>query len=221
MSLFESRWAAIANFCKLPPKIAEDTGRHLALLYGAQQRSYHGKGHVESMLRRIELLKGHFANAYEAELAAYFHDAILTPGAYDNEERSMFFMMQAMQYSSLTPNTFSHSARMILATKTHTRTHDAEVDLFIDIDKEVLGLPWSDYLAYAQGIWREYSPRVGNGVYREKRVEKFINPTLAAESVFLTPHFDHLNQRAHDNLLREKALLEGPLPLRQALEIRR
>ena len=76
----------------------------------------------------------------------------------------------------------------------------------------ILGQPWPIYETYARGVMTEYLPYTGEAAWRQGRVSLFIDP-LARGKIFITDRFKPFDDRAMENLRREKAWLSGDQPL--------
>jgi predicted metal-dependent HD superfamily phosphohydrolase len=73
----------------------------------------------------------------------------------------------------------------------------------------ILGSDWPDYLAYAEGVYREYLPVYGHDAYAAGRVALFLQPTLTRDAIFLMAEFAERETAARENLHREIALWQA------------
>ena len=123
--------------------------------YDSPGRFYHTWDHV---LDCLEKLRG-FADADGAAfLALLFHDAVYVAGRDDNEAKSAALARRTLE-PHLPPRELADVERMILATQHHALESDDDprVAVVLDVDLSILGAPWPQYRAYADGVRREYA----------------------------------------------------------------
>lgn len=176
----------------------------IATAYGEPHRHYHSLSHIAAVVALFDQVRDRFAEPDMALLALFFHDIIYDPARSDNEARSADLLRDALP----DPDT-ARARRHIVATRSHQKTDDPDTDLLLDIDMSILGAPWDDYLAYAQGVAREYLPVYGDTAYTAGRVALFLNPTLNRDRIFLTEAFAHLETAARHNLKTERDLWQS------------
>lgn len=206
---FASQWMRLAKRLGLRDDISSSLLRELIGAYGSIDRHYHGIAHVVFMLEAIDTLSTLFTSPDTARLATFAHDVIYRPGRSDNEERSAAWVRESLASSALSPALLDGVEKMVLATKSHRRTGDPDVDLLVDIDMSILGQPWDVYKMYAAGVMREYLPHYGDAAYRKGRVELFLIPTLAAPEIFVTETYKPLTAQARKNMAQEMELLQS------------
>ncbi len=177
----------------------------IAQAYGEPQRHYHTLVHIAAVVRDGQRVHAQFDDADVALLALFFHDLIYDPARSDNEAQSAE-RMRALLADDVDAGRLSRAERHILATKSHARTGDADTHLVLDIDMAILGAAWTDYLAYAEGVAREYVPVYGLEAYAAGRANLFLTPTLARGPIFLTSAFAGCEGRAQQNLAEELKL---------------
>ena len=176
----------------------------LVAAYNEPHRHYHTLGHIKAVVNHAERLRECFRDPDTVLLALFFHDVIYEAARQDNEARSADLMRK------LLPDIDTERAvAMIEATKHHNATPDPDTNLLLDIDMSILGADWPAYRAYAEGVYREYLPVYGHEAYAAGRAALFLQPTLAHDSIFLTPEFADREAVARDNLHREIALWQA------------
>ncbi len=183
----------------------DDLWDGIAKAYGEPQRHYHTLAHIAAVVRDGQRIRAKFDDADVALLALFFHDLIYDPARSDNEAQSAE-RMRALLASSIGGGRLSRAERHILATKSHARTDDDDTHLVLDIDMAILGAAWADYLAYAEGVAREYVPVYGLEAYAAGRANLFLTPTLARGPIFLTKAFANREAQARQNLAEELEL---------------
>jgi predicted metal-dependent HD superfamily phosphohydrolase len=201
---FAAEWRDLAKSLTLPPALSASILAELQAGYGDPARHYHTGHHIVSMLKQATGLE--WKDRDVARLAIIFHDLVYDPTCSDNERRSADRLKQRL--SGFIPvERLDHAVAVIEATASHQATGDHDTDLVLDLDMAILGQPWPVYQAYARGVMAEYLPRTGEAAWRQGRVALFIDPTLARGKIFLTDQFKPLEDRALENLRREKAWL--------------
>jgi len=193
-------WRDLAGRLGLDDDRAATTAAFLVAQYSGPARHYHGLGHVARMLDEAEALP--FSDHDAVELAILFHDVVYEPSRRDNEERSAEALRERL--GGVVPEAvLAYAESMVLATRRHEPTGDADADLFLDLDLSILAAPWPEYARYAEGVMREYVPIHGEDAYRRGRVELFLRPMLARGRVFLTERFAASDAHALANMARE------------------
>ena len=209
-AVFAAKWHDLAQTLSLPAALSDVILAELQAGYGETGRHYHTDRHIVSLLDRAVGLD--FRDGEIAQLAIFFHDLVYDPLRNDNERRSAEVMTQRLS-DHVSANKLDKATAIIEATASHQPTGDADTDLVLDLDMGILGQPWPIYETYARGVMAEYLPYTGEAAWRQGRVSLFIDPTLARGKIFITDHFKPFDDRAMENLQREKAWLSGDQPL--------
>jgi predicted metal-dependent HD superfamily phosphohydrolase len=189
------RWRALAG-----PN-AEAVGTALVDAWNESHRHYHGQGHLVWLLdeaeRRVDLI----VEPAFVGFASWFHDAIYTPGALDNEARSAAWAREAIAEEPLAERV----ARVIEMTRNHAQgeaTGDAA--LFLDMDVAILGAPSRDYRRYAAGVRREFAVYPDNAFAAGRA--RFLEEQLQASRLFRSDIYEReLAEQARANLNWELA----------------
>jgi predicted metal-dependent HD superfamily phosphohydrolase len=205
---FLSKWRALAADLGLDEYKSEEVGDYLLVQYSESNRHYHSVRHITSMLDGFEALKTKFEQPIAAELAIFFHDLIYDPARNDNEEQSAKKMRETVG-GFVVDSVIDAATFSIEATKKHEATPNADTNLLLDLDMAILGQPWAVYECYAKGVMQEYLPVYGEEAYRRGRPELFLEPMIAHGDIFLTKEFEHLNEPAIRNMLREVDALKS------------
>lgn len=152
-------------------------------------RPYHNLNHLYQVR---EALRGVIDIDIELDIVIDFHDLIYLPGASDNEEQS------AAAAVATYPKYEAFVRKAIKATKNHKATDDHKINLFLDADMSILGMPWPEYDKYRRAIRKEYDA-YSDEEFREGRM-KF----LESFDGFITEEFNYkYKEQAKYNIRRE------------------
>ena len=206
---FAAEWRDLAQNLALPPALSVNILAELQAGYGDPARHYHTGHHIISLLEQVGDLQ--LKDSDMARLAIFFHDVIYDPARSDNERRSADLLKRRLS-RYISAERLDRAIAIIEATAGHQATGDHDTDLVLDLDMAILAQPWPVYETYARGVMAEYLPHIGEAAWRQGRVSLFLDPTLARGKIFLTDHFKPLEDRALENLRREKAWLTGNKP---------
>ncbi|MEI9906239.1 MAG: hypothetical protein WDN06_21755 [Asticcacaulis sp.] len=192
-------WNGLMSRLAVSADMANALWADLSAAYTQPHRHYHDISHIDVLVAAFMPLRERFEDADAALLALFYHDIVYDPARPDNEERSAEWL--ATDFPGR-----ARAQRHVLATKRHDDAEDADTSLVLDLDMGILGAPWLAYLAYAEGVFREYVPVHGRDAYAKGRAELFLKPTLAKPRIFLTPDFAARESQARQNLAAELAL---------------
>lgn len=163
--------------------------------YSDESRAYHNLRHIVDCLEKLEPYKDR-DDYLQLVLAVFLHDETYDPSASDNEEVSAFnagLYMEALGLPGV-----DDVQRLILSTKSHLPELEDE-KLMCSIDMSILAAEPDKYHIYSKGILKEYGVAVPRYIYIAERI-KFLK-TL--DKPFTHPDFEHLNEKAHENIARE------------------
>ncbi|WP_417451208.1 metal-dependent phosphohydrolase [Kordiimonas sp.] len=150
----------------------------------SEGRYYHTMDHIDELLALAEA-----ANITDKwfHAAIWFHDAVYHPGAKNNEEFSARLAGKAMPVLGMEGDEQAKTMAAIRATRTH-KTHDKDIQLFLDADMAILGAGRERYKRYAADIRQEFS-HIGDWRYGLGR-RRFLKSCLKRKAIFLTPWFN-------------------------------
>lgn len=142
------------NWCALAPPspAAESVFDDLCRRYAEPSRFYHTRVHIENLLVVTHTLRALVPSADwpAVQFAVWFHDAVYDTRTGDNEEQSARLSVGALAKLNVAETTIEKTARLILATKTHTVDDaDAAGAVLLDADLAILGVDENEYDAYA------------------------------------------------------------------------
>lgn len=169
--------------------------------YEDNNRNYHNLNHINYLFKLI--------NSFELTLvenrillhSALFHDVIYSPYSKTNEELSAEFAESSLKALKGSEAIISKVKEIILATKNH-QSSDRLSQLFLDMDRAILGSTPHSYAIYCNQIKQEYS-KIPSFIYRRNR-KLFLNQTLSQNRIFYTSHFfTKYENQARENMLNE------------------
>jgi predicted metal-dependent HD superfamily phosphohydrolase len=171
-----------------------------------------------------------FWNPQAVLLAVAWHDAVLVPGARDNEKRSIDAMVESVR--TLVPQpTWMHAETLIRMSADHfrdfatfspsyhgpltPRTTAYDAACFLDADLAIWGRAWPRVMQAEVDLAAEFTPFVGDAAYLEGRIA-FLKSALAQPEIYRTHWARAWEPVARANLRRLIDLLcdEGLVPLR-------
>lgn len=125
--------------------------------YSGKKRHYHNLDHISSMLTQLESCR-HLVGDWEGTLfASFYHDMIYDATSRDNEEKSAVEAGKKLKPLGIPADMMSRVTELILATKSHNVSANADVNLFTDADLSILGSSEAEYERYRSNVRREYS----------------------------------------------------------------
>lgn len=197
---FESLWKRKVARSTAPAATVYAT---LDRLLGAPTRHFHNLSHIRDCIGLVDEVAPLLADPDAVELALWFHDAVLEPGAADNERRSAALFLELADGAP--PALRRQIARLVLATA-HGDSHlGGDPAYVVDIDLAGLGAPWDEFMHKGDLLRREAS-RQGDDEYYRSQVT-FLGRLLARPTLYATDHFRAtLEGAARSNLSRLLAL---------------
>jgi predicted metal-dependent HD superfamily phosphohydrolase len=203
---FQAVWQQLGNHDDGAVVFAE-----LLEAYRQPHRVYHTVSHLEACLAQFHLAQTEAEHTAEVEIALWFHDAVYTLNASDNERQSALWATRRLQQLGADTVSIDRIAAMIMAT-----THDREpatrdCALLLDVDVSILGQAPEQFALYERNIRREYhaipTPQYCAG--RVAILERF----LQRPTIYYTPFFgERLEAQARWNLERSIAKLREYRP---------
>lgn len=157
----------------------------LERLLGARNRHFHNFEHIRDCVERVDEVAPLLGSADSVELALWFHDAVLDPGARDNERRSaeLFADLSAGAATS-----FRHRiVRLILATAHGASTMYGDRAYVVDIDLAGLGAPWDEFMRKGDLLRREALSQSDDDYYGKQVT--FLQRLLDRRWLYATDYF--------------------------------
>jgi predicted metal-dependent HD superfamily phosphohydrolase len=180
-------WQQLCSRRTSKKHLADQLWHELETSYTAKGRYYHTLEHLEALLAHAAIHSSSIQDRDAVSFAIFYHDVIYSPLRKDNEEKSAELAVERLQQLGLPAHQLEHIRQMILATKAHTDSPDADTRLLLDFDLSVLGSDWETYLTYTRQIRKEYS-LVPYFLYRKGR-KKVLQHFLAQPRIYKTQQF--------------------------------
>ncbi len=202
-----TRWLALTTRLGIEADGAQSLGEMLVGAYTGPGRHHHDIGHVVEVLEAIEDLLGTPAPV-EAELAAWFHDAVYEGKAGDDERASAALARSELTNLAVDAGVIGRVAALVEATASHTcEPADGVGAAFLDADLSVLGTDTDRYDRYVQAVRQEYS-HLGDPAWRAGRAAVLAS-LLDRSHLFMSESGrQRWEARSRANLARELTALE-------------
>jgi predicted metal-dependent HD superfamily phosphohydrolase len=174
--------------------------------YNSRKRHYHTLTHLEKLIEQLQACKTGIADWHTVLFSVFYHDIVYNALKGDNEEKSAELAVKRLAQVDFPEDKIDTCKEMILATKAHTISPNADTNLFTDADLSILGQPPETYKQYCLKIRKEYStyPDI---VYKPGR-KKVLAHFLAMDRIYKTGTFFGKDEKqARENLQRELSQL--------------
>lgn len=155
--------------------------------YSEPKRHYHTIDHLDVLITDLKEVKEKITDWDTTLLAVFYHDIIYKASSSTNEGDSAKWAMKRLSEIGYPADKIAKCANMILATKSHELSEDADTNYLIDADLAILGKNPEDYQKYTQQIREEYSiyPDFMYTSGRKKALQHF----LQMDSIYKTDYF--------------------------------
>jgi predicted metal-dependent HD superfamily phosphohydrolase len=202
------RWYTLLQFLGIEEDKIEKYFAQIVEAYSAKYRFYHTLEHIYNILVVIETLQHKTKKIVAIQLAAWFHDVIYETQAQDNEEKSVEYARELLQYEGISNNLIDTVSCLILDTKHHQSDFDnIESQILLDADLAILGANPGEYQKYARLIRQEYI-WVSDSDYTAGRT-KVLKKFLQRGRIYLTEEiFNSLELSARNNIKAEIQFLQ-------------
>lgn len=174
--------------------------------YTSKNRYYHNLEHLVNIWHQLSEVKQFITNWDATLFAMFYHDFIYSIHQKNNEEKSAAFAVNCMKKISLPSNIIDVCSNQILATKSHDKSKNNDINYFTDADLSILGMPWHIYATYCKNVRNEYAI-YPDFLYNSGR-KKVLNHFLQMDRIFKTEYFNiQFETQAKQNLQNELKLL--------------
>lgn len=182
--------------------IIDDLWTEIETKYSQKSRYYHNLEHLESMFSELESVKNKIQNFTEVSFSVFYHDIIYDATSKLNEEKSAEFSEIRLKKLNVNSESIEKISQQILATKSHLKSDDNDINYLLDADLVILGKDLETYIDYTEKIRKEYAiyPDL---LYKPGR-RKVLKHFLELENIFKTEDFrEKYEVRARENILFE------------------
>lgn len=182
--------------------IIDDLWTEIETKYSQKGRFYHNLEHLESMFSELESVKNKIQNFTEVSFSVFYHDIIYDATSKLNEEKSAEFSEIRLKKLNVNSESIEKISQQILATKSHLKSDDNDINYLLDADLVILGKDLETYIDYTEKIRKEYAiyPDL---LYKPGR-RKVLKHFLELENIFKTEDFrEKYEVRARENILFE------------------
>ncbi|MGG7550635.1 HD domain-containing protein [Chryseobacterium arthrosphaerae] len=174
--------------------------------YTEKGRYYHNLLHLDNMFQELEAVKDRISHFTLLSFAVFYHDIIYDATSQSNEEKSAVTAEKRLAELGLSYEEIMIVSDQILATKSHQKSENTDINYLLDADLSVLGKDRETYLVYTQMIRKEYSI-YPDFLYKPGR-KKVLRHFLELENIFKTEYFrDQYETQAKENIERELRVL--------------
>ncbi|MBF6607159.1 MAG: hypothetical protein ITG00_00280 [Flavobacterium sp.] len=174
--------------------------------YAQPHRYYHNLSHLENLFSELIMVQELVADWDTMMFAVFYHDLVYEPTNSRNEEDSAVIMRQRLTDIGYPEIKILHCSHLILATKVHGATDNADINYFTDADLSILGKNRDVYITYVQQIRKEYSI-FPDMIYNPGR-SKVLKHFLEMAAIYKTTHFySRYEKQARENIAWELTLL--------------
>lgn len=179
-----------------------DYWREIEQSYSQKSRKYHNLTHLENMILELGEVKDKISDYDSIFFSIFYHDIIYKVTSKDNEERSAELAKTRLEKLNIPNEKIIRIYNQILATKSHKRSEDSDINFLLDADLAILGQDWEIYKNYTKHIRKEYSV-YPDFLYNPGR-KKVLNHFLEFEEIFKTDYFkEKYEEKARENIQKE------------------
>ena len=171
--------------------------------YAEPWRYQHTSEHIVSGLRKLYPLESQFSDPVTVLVAWLYHDIIWAPKCEHNEWCSAEFAQKELMRLKAYGVDIKAVYQMIIATHDHVILQDfcgnrSDLAILLDVDLSDLGAPHEEFMATGELIRKEF------GMYTRKEFTDgraaFAQSFLNRDKIFMSTHFEHLEDQAQKNL---------------------
>jgi len=194
-----AHWRGLMSSLRLGEQ--DQTYAALSAAYGARGRYYHNQDHIAACLALLDDYAELAERPAEVELALWFHDAVYSTKASDNEAKSADWAAEFLAKAGAETAVASRVRSHVLATQHDAAPPPGDSALVVDIDLSILGREPAVFDAFDLAIRKEYA-WVPGFLYRQKR-RQLLQHLVDRPLLYATPALrDRFEAPAHANLER-------------------
>jgi len=181
----EKRFKSIVFAQHADTMMADKLWKEVVSNYSGKDRYYHTMAHLENFYAQLQKCEAQTKDHDVLFMAMIYHDVIYNSADHKDEERSADMAVERLKGIGFAEASISKCKELILATKAHAVSADADTNYFNDGDMSILGLDRAVYQQYVKDVRMEYgnTPQFDAG---RKRVLQYF---LGMERIFKTDFF--------------------------------
>ncbi|WP_052592352.1 hypothetical protein [Aureispira sp. CCB-QB1] len=202
-AILENRFLSLCQALGVPFVQAQEYYQQLYDLYHEEHRHYHNLVHISNFLNLLDQYKAQIEAPLLFEVAIWYHDAIYTVKAKDNERQSANLAQELFEIYLDVPS-LEYVKELILSTEGHyPRIEKMDTYFFLDFDLSILAASTLTYKLYSEAIWQEYKTAYVKLLYKMGR-KKVLKNFLAREKIYFSSvFFEKYEEMARKNLKLE------------------
>ncbi len=178
----------------------------LTARYNEASRRYHTLQHLAECFEQFDRLQPDFIEPAAVMLAIWYHDAVYTTTASDNEAQSAALAEAVLREANAPASIISTVNDLIMVTQHSGQTASGDQAFFLDIDLSILGAPPTRFNEYEQAIRFEYA-WVEQSLYQQGR-SKVLRHFLERKRIYHSEaFFAEYEAQARSNLTGALAAL--------------
>ncbi|MET3538676.1 HD domain-containing protein [Chryseobacterium limigenitum] len=186
--------------------LIENLWKEIEKKYSEKSRHYHNLEHLQNMFSELESVKDKIADFNIISFSVFYHDVIYDASSKSNEEKSAEFAKTKLENLNIDKQSIETIFNQIIATKSHQKSDDQDINYLLDADLSILGKDVETYLEYTKKIRKEYSI-YPDFLYKPGR-KKVLQHFSALENIFKTDYFrEKYEVQAKENIEFEINLL--------------
>lgn len=196
----EKEFKGIISKYNKTPTVAQKLWDEVVSSYSGESRHYHNMEHLQNFYNQLKKCKQLTTDHDLLIIAMVYHDVVYNSPDHKDEERSADFAVERLKGIGYPEEKIASCKALILATKTHALSTDADTNYFNDADMTILGLDEATYKTYVKNVRLEYgnTPQFDTG---RKRVLQYF---LGMDRIYKTDFFYKIYEKpARANIAAE------------------
>lgn len=182
------------------PAISIKLWNEIVSNYRGKNRHYHTLEHLRNFYNQLKKCKNLTNDNEVLIIAMIYHDVIYNSIDHKDEERSADLAVERLKSIGYPEAKIAKCKTLILATKAHELSRDADTNYFNDADMTILGLDKGVYEAYVKNVRLEY----GNTPQFDQGRKRILLHFLSMDRIFKTDFFHKIyEQPARVNIASE------------------
>lgn len=199
----KSQFFSLWRSCQLKPvddRVIEAAWNIVTESYSEPHRFYHTRHHILECLKQFEHAIDCIEDQKSVEMAVWFHDIILDPGAKDNEQKSMLLFRELAE-DYFTADYIETVSLLILSTMHIAPPATNDEACIQDIDISSFAYDWNDFLVDVDNLFLECPHQSTSRFNQAKQI--FYEMLLDRDQIFTSDYFyKHCEEKARANIER-------------------